>query len=1165
MKTHFTPDELLLAHNQSERLAPLIRESNGYCLHQMMRAGLMPPLDTLMECLSPDSLLFIVDYYELNAEQKKKLAPFFLRTLSHSKREALPSEDEADNALREGVLLRKNTVLTIRQLNTFSDEIDQQFALGGDEIADILEASVRSLSLQEFMHLDRNFLKNNVFLFDVLPKNYQDEAYRALYLELRRERSRESRVPLQLDDFKKWPFRLEDRPFLIQLIQDAQDHRQLSYAEFSQIPGAAALVSAIEFFQNTQTLSIDEFSSTELLLHKQTIQIAWIEQLQEKPDNLYPLFNFKASTDQFKLIVDLQFGARFYGALSPFSFPDFFRDDPESVEKMRHLKRVLFLAGVENGHLLDSFSSVYALSHDFEELCKHRKSFAGGTEDLELMGRMTDAVLPVLLDSTHPLFVENLRNLSIGWFRSENLSNLKHFAQQNPSPNLLFALLKMWEARKEHSTFHSPEGLCPREDWADLIQSVCSTLDPTDAQCLCTPFQFPFTPSAGAVPLASSLNNNFLKADYSLFYEYSPDFRSFLMDYDPHFYDRFQQAQLKPDDVLLQHALSRASTSDRHLELCKKLVNQDPDHARQLPQFYQKLLKHEKMPHIIRVDEESNTLQLFQAIQSELILLRDVSEAVFLAHDLFRQAQKSGTADPHTRQLENNYSLLSERYQGHQKNIQNCADQVSFTQVSQWIDAALSQQDYLLYSTLALPVLKTQQVHEKFALHAQTLTHDEFLLALHCPELRSLIKSFASYTRSRPLHLDFGNPATNRQVAQALLCCFPDDPASLLTLFSHQALHGFSNAFALEFLPQQVPYSYSLQPQILKTLDESERSSHSIFHPYTDEQLLQLWRQADSGTGFFNCMDDNARLQNFISSNFAEDEARYLGFIQKAQRYPKLYCLLINSDLSEQFSVPHLGKRKDGDDPRKYNLDRIHMDYVHSHFDWDTIVQGVGELLDEIGLRTEPPSSHSPHPFYPKQIFRVIDAVIWSTYYDYTDAQNQRHDVSCLTHEQSAQLLQMIYDKGSLFLYGMHTCGSIVDVGEYVGTHIGQMARGDAFQKIFLPPPAHRSEHFSLRGRFSGYATQLIGGTLRWMLSNPATHELEAVDWLLKLKQFQETELQYDVQYTSAYHQTAAPDFLQHIAETPELSQLLQIGVERAQLQALSSGQAAPKKKPRSL
>ena len=1170
MKRHFTPLELQEAQKDSEKLGLLIADSCGYCLLKMQQEALMPPVEILMQCLSADSLSFLLEHYELTPSQKKEIVPYFKDPLHHETLKSSQNVESVNDALQSGKVLQKGTCLTVWQINHWQSEIDQIFKLNQGHMARILEESVHQLSWGEWLCLSTDFLKKHLYLFKAVDSQVNSKALkvqmRDLILQVCQE---EGRVPT-LNDFKEWKFGPSDKSFFLDLLK-AQSGAQKEYYEIVQIDGASDLISPLEYCLDFNQTDINGLSHEETVKYKDRIQAVWLTEVKKEPIcKGSRLVSFKASPDQFKIIFDSEFVKQLtelkldLSVASPYAYDHAYR------VKLNHFKYILLQTVLAEGWT-EKESALFTpnqLIQQLQELCVADRAGGGAAEYINLMRQFTEKRLPEYLKTNSASTTDSLRPGYSDWISSKNIDSIAQLVETNPSINLLLLLIIKWKAVSDKRD--SNKELL--EPLSRLAKALLCHVEKKSAAKICSVLGFQRPLISFGKRVESTQDNDFLKLPYSVFSNDNEALQKLLFDFDNECVEKMKKAHVKPNKALLLHALEHSSESQEKLVQCKKIIHLDLTHALSVDGVLPAILKRENGSKILDRTQAPEYPNEWESIKDQVRQIQSAHEswedvcqllnALCKKREEEPSAETTGTPTAQAEavnRLERSKSKLEELMSTHSKTISDGVDQMPFDVVSKWLDEALKKNEYNLFSALAEERNHTYQTLVKFAKHLQSMEWDELLHTLNQSDNQmGLSYQLEALSLTKLLQLNFGTVEKNRRAAEAFLKMLPQEKAHTFSFFSQSALDGFANSFAVEYFSDQIPYAYELAPTRPIKI---ESALYEIREPYTNEQLIQLWKKLDQGAGIFRGTHSNNGWSNLIYSNFQESEECYLQLVKQAERDPKLYCLLINKDLTRTFKEQSLKKQSLKNELPIPSDEHYHREYIQQYFNWEILVEGVGQILTEMSRRAQ------EQDFNPNLASGAIDQVVGTT----TDRncfrdENDPDFKSKLSVEQCAALLHEMYEKGPLYLYGLKSLGPIESVSHYLSENIAHFADDRAVEHFICAPFAHKKEGFHISEPYGEDVETILNGLLKWMCDENRQEDLEFVDWMVKLNQFNCEQLNEEApssknkEWNEAYW-----GLINQLGENDELNKTLIRSVEKVTLHKALPMVAGINRKSRSL
>ena len=1186
MLRRFDRKDLERALNDTRLLTRLIEESSGYVLARMRQEGLMPDLDRLMDRPCAKSLSFILDHYELNDEQRRSLAPLFQRETGNERLAGGAwGEERLERALLAGEPLPRSAVIPIKLLLALPRRVEAQKAFGEHEFGKMLKRSVESLSVEEFLGLDRGLLSANHGLFEACARHYVHPEFKMLSREVGQERQG---GPVPLDGYRSWPFGPQDRDFLFELLarksQEARSRAGWSLVE--ELNGANKLIDPMEFFRRFNPRDIDMLDDEQVEANKAEIQAAWLSVAGEEAyARASRLIACKCSAKSFEKVFDAGFAKKLL-ELEVFGldFNSIWQDDSESRSKLASMKRALTEAAAAEPERFVSKLGMVKLSRAIRDVVAHSDMLGEKAvlEARDYADRMSNAFLPWAVPTFAPGFCE-LRQAAEDWTGSALLPSFSKWALRNPSVNALWAVGHGWRAHSKHGGWEQQRMAAAI---AQVSKKLSTRVDCGSAKMALADAGMPHQGwgdgmlGMGLRVLSAASGkrgkraDNFLDVDYGDFARFPLDLQELLARADDRFVGRIKMAGAEPGEMLLLGLLGQ-STKRSTLTL-SKVVALDPARAMSMPTFASTVLAHRDAAKIVDVKRWASPPS-WMLVEKMLALLAEAKGAsaraeAALPEDSLAYEDEDEDDEEAVVAGAGSLQVSPERAAAAKLSalVRTAAEELSRVLVSMphgavanGIGLALEEGRFADVAALARAGLPpSQEIGSRLRAKVESMARTGLCeaLAIHGSDgdaLRAAIKGSVAYGGRGSWELDAGSPESNHRLAHALMPLFGSDPLYALSLFSGAVAAGFSNEFAIENFPELIFYRYELAPCGPKQLMDRR---HAVGRPYSNEQVIKIWDRMEARGGAFAHADINADYSHFISANFEGDPQRYLECRQLAKSRPKLYCLLSHSlaeecCMRELIEQEALASNREEVQKNMPGRDELRAMFCRRWTDWAVAQEGMAQTFDEMSCR------EGDEGFNSKLANRAIDQAIWSTYAQVEDVQGNKRREPSISEEQSHQMLAMICSKAPLRLYEVSQLGAFESVGARLASHGRLYFEEDAIDRFVFPPTAHEAEHYSLREWLADSARGVGLALAHWMLSEGRSEDARFLDWWLREDSFRKGELAGRPGMGGTgmwdYHRGVA-DFM---AGDPEVSAVLRVAFERMSLQEIAVAPGARRSK----
>lgn len=251
------------------------------------------------------------------------------------------------------------------------------------QLWDLIDDSVKNLSLDEFLKLDKGILKSKLSLFATQKSNIQDERFKKLYKELVLLDCFEKNVLPDPMNLSFYYFTNNDKDFLADLLNNQAKHlnvysKSITYNILaSKVPGFRNQVTTKEYVLNFNPLDVKSLPSNELSenleLYKQNIQSHYLDKLKSDPSSFslddlaisgeLPIDFFKeVITDDFiiKLLQNSSYNYHLRNVSSA--------SNSDKLEKILVIFKSVLNVSKDNLEIIDSYDVIDAMNILGEQL-----------------------------------------------------------------------------------------------------------------------------------------------------------------------------------------------------------------------------------------------------------------------------------------------------------------------------------------------------------------------------------------------------------------------------------------------------------------------------------------------------------------------------------------------------------------------------------------------------------------------------------------------------------------------------------------------------------------------------------------------------------------------------------------------------------------------------
>ena len=482
--------------NDKEKLNAEIEKTGGYVLYLMEQENLFPKKEDLLEKENIFALNFILKHYELEKSEIKKLRKYFSdhSTKGNQVTNEVLTLEEIEDYLIEEKKLNRNTILSLDILNKYVKEIDRQYYIDEYNMGHIMTSSIKKLNKEEILSLSREFLLDNISIFNVKPGYFNDDKYNALYKELLLEKAQKENKKLEINNFTNYHFKESDKEFLEQLlINSTHRYSTSTYGELSSIEGFTKLISKIEYFDKFGYKNVNDFTNEEFDDNIEFIRARWLKAFNEENNRYYKNFNnfinFQASPNRFIKIFSLDYISEVLDNVQEYHGHSMDRDDSESKEKMAHIERQLISYAIKNKdnpeklRKLELGSMYRGIYHDYDH--DRRK-----LENQDYQKEIATFYLEVTPKLMHSDYMKEFLGYSTEYIVNEYSTDVMfEIAQSHPTVNLFALLAKSYNKNK--SNFTSWKWGAAKKTLEKALNEVAKHIDPEDTKLIAKYYDVP--------------------------------------------------------------------------------------------------------------------------------------------------------------------------------------------------------------------------------------------------------------------------------------------------------------------------------------------------------------------------------------------------------------------------------------------------------------------------------------------------------------------------------------------------------------------------------------------------------------------------------------------------------------------------------------------------
>lgn len=1139
VRRRFDRAELARAASSRAELASVVTASGGHALVEMRALGLMPRLDDLMAVVDGDSLSFLLDHYELGLEQKRALAPLFSEQLGSAKLAGAElSETEVDALLDAGRPWIKGAQVTRRQLAERPGQL--RAALDASDDGEMERAVGRTMSkmpVDAIMRLDDRLWEGCLSLVagraDVLAHPEGKARYKRMVLA---SAARDGALP-RWSEFASWSFGADDAEFFWALVGDDK-WSPPTYGEIVAAPGCSAFVDKLGYARRVRPGSLAAFDPDELAASMEAVRGVWMDFCAKGKGYNEPA-SFDATVAQFEAVVDVEWMARGMREVPRMLARLDMGDSPESRAKARWMRRQALRAFLADPIGVVAAQGTYEIVGMAEALLEgSRAAPEGEPADSEIAETAIEAVLPFCVDATDEEGASRLT--SPGRLAGDRcFGALAKASRSAPSSNLLWMLLAAAQERREKER-HARHG---EEAFLGLAVLASLGAPPESGRLLWDAYapraRRRMKPRFGASSGAGDPRADLMGASFRGIFELPRSARSALMAACPRFAEKMREAGAMPDQEMLIWALRAvADAPGRGSTLLRKLMALAGPSCLSHPEFASQLRAHPRAADLV-------DLKLLPPPPDAVAQTREIARALGQARraqeDCWAGARASGLGQG--AEAEARAEALSAAARRLDQAGRDLFGALPHAQAREALGSALAQGAYDFFEDCSKWRSGASGAKEMWEVHARSMPVDAFCVALGDPAFAGLMRGSVDYGDESSMGLDFGSARANARACERLLPLFDADSCGALALFSAGARAVFAAGFAVDKMARRALYSYRLTPG----------RGGLVPGRYAPDQIVRLFDHLEAEGGFFCAHDVNARVGGMFRENFKDDPEAFLAALGQARSRPKLYALLFNSDLFDEFGARREepeskgAKQKARDAEPRESRHAPGVRWAADHVDWEVVLAGLESILDEAWER------RGEEAFNPKLAVEAVREPIWaSRATGVNDLPGDPDGYALLSEELSLRLANMLLRKAPLLFYGARGIGAIPSLPARFEQDPGAFDCPEMVERLFFPDRSATPEHFDLRQWARAGVVSVCAAAVAWLAREGRARDVELVDWTLKEAEFRESELDYGERKSEVPGFPGSTDgALECCAQSPEFMGALRVAVEKLSLEEL--------------
>lgn len=491
----YNDKEYLKTISQDEVLLnQVILDTKGFILNKFKENNILPNVDFLLKDINTFKFKFLTDNYTLNDKQMS-LINNYINKNSHSNSALLNlTKEELDDYIMKGVELPSNTILNIEQINKYHKEINEQL-YQETTMEEIMKKSFNKFSESDVLKINKQFLKDNIFLIN--KKNFLKKggSLRNFYKQVINERVKNSQEQENsLRYFYNYDFDLDEKDFFISLIRKKNKYSitRKNYSEISKISGVDKLLDKFEFMKISGNLSLDDFTLKEIEDNLEFFQEMWVNHIKDDYyEILNSLFRIQSAPKEFETIVNRNFFIKLFSEENKFTRllgHLEYEYDPNLKEKVFYSVSEILDLYVENVNLLNNRPiqekiSVNEILNMYKEMSSSRHNLNNINEKILEKNKKN---LQVIYNGVSNYFKNNkidslindndIVNLDNIEYIISSYNNAKEKGETSPysSINSFFLLLSL--NNKEFNSGYSDSNYIKKESLQNLIINIQTDL-----------------------------------------------------------------------------------------------------------------------------------------------------------------------------------------------------------------------------------------------------------------------------------------------------------------------------------------------------------------------------------------------------------------------------------------------------------------------------------------------------------------------------------------------------------------------------------------------------------------------------------------------------------------------------------------------------------------
>lgn len=1108
-----------LIQNKDEFLNVVI-ESTGFILEMLKNNNVKPELDMLIDNLSPFTIQYITDNYQLNSKQTEKIK-IFLTDEDTIYNKKLTSQEVEEYLMNEKALPYR-TEISVEQINKYYKQIEKQFNIDGNNMEDILNASFRKFKMEDVFKLENEFVLKNSYILDNNPAFFNDEKYREFYKDIIFKAHKKPTIKY----FWHYHFKQDDKKFLVTLLENEGDRIwRDAYNDYSKIPGFTNLIDKYEFFLKFGKGDIEHFSDAEVENNAEVFKKAYLEDQEnrysyEAFDNI---FRKKMSVKKFKTIFDEEFVSEYFEIISDsekqkvrrfFGHVDA-EYDKSVVDKQAYLARIiagLFAENKEmpNGKKMTDIADAYNVFQLREILARQRNSPIDSVATLEDTEKL-EAHYYTIFNNVMPASLKN-ENLEEFLSHAKEIVNpltikfAEDFFKNNVNINNFTILAAVHEENRDKhfhdynksefmnrltnymSTMH--EALIKNNNHDELV-SVRAILDSIKTNkkneedkfikelLKNTPKRKGFTTPDEYNFLAFETNGIDKLEMWSTVYEIRPD----LVDY-------ILKNNIIPPTSFINHCLYNIDNGQKNMQFLKEFAQKNREYIEHNADLLASFLASSRQEEIFPQNDATKIEIYFKEVL-ELLNRSRVANAkkgkiskLFPRHDMpYSNEGKYPEIDIEKfdenieiakdlslKEAKALYLYLYSKQQLLEKKLDTTGKVIPYSFIVEKLEKYVEQKDF--DTVLALDKARIKYSKQPFIDYVNKISFEELKDNLNSSAFFTLLKESINYDNETKIQFPKFTYEQNMELSVVLLDKYKEVSESESFRYSYKFLHFFAQEnrdfikeFVIENFPISMFYGYDFRPEG----SDSFKDNKFIKGTYSNEEIYRAFLNLENNGGFLSYKDVNADYKNLFAPVFFpgrrsnkqnQTDEKYKSFLSFIKdKSPVLYLLVANEEIFS--SVLDYGRAYGDDTPTKYRsrCEAAH-NYFLDNFDIDTILKGVTEVADRMAARKL--DKDGQDIINKKLASYAISRMIMHTYYDYYDNGYKEIYDSNTSHEDTLKLMKVLFEKAPLHFIERSRIGQAMDTVGFFKANIDEFYDFEKIKNFIFPNSEVHCEYFNL-------------------------------------------------------------------------------------------------------